>query len=117
MPKGQLKRAKRLKKGPKNPFLNLKNKKSVFRRVVKRLNTEKSKKITERGKGKNHGRLRLFAQPRVGKRATHPKNEKPHPPAKGDRRGFDSRIHTRPISSSRRNTCRSTESSRYPCSS
>ena len=64
MPKGQLKRAKRLKKGPKNPFLNLKNKKSVFRRVVKRLNTEKSKKITERGKGKNHGRLRLFAQPR-----------------------------------------------------
>lgn len=63
MPKGQLKRAKRLKKGPKNPFLNLKNKKSVFRRVVKRLNTEKSKKITERGKGKNHGRLRLFAQP------------------------------------------------------
>jgi hypothetical protein len=66
MPKGQLKRAKRLKKGPKNPFLNLKNKKSVFRRVVKRLNTEKSKKITERGKGKNHGRLRLFAQPPDG---------------------------------------------------
>ena len=65
MPKGQLKRAKRLKKGPKNPFLNLKNKKSVFRRVVKRLNTEKSKKITERGKGKNHGRLRLFAQPQT----------------------------------------------------
>lgn len=69
MPKGQLKRAKRLKKGPKNPFLNLKNKKSVFRRVVKRLNTEKSKKITERGKGKNHGRLRLFAQPHKSGRA------------------------------------------------
>jgi len=52
----------------------------------------------------------------VGKRATHPKNEKPHPPTTGDRRGFIGGNHTKPIFSSLHSTCRSTELFQFPCS-